>query len=37
LEEQAAQRERLTNDLLEITSTVMGNEKRKLNETDHES
>jgi len=37
LKEQAAQTERLTNALLEITSTVMGNKKRKLSEADQES
>jgi hypothetical protein len=37
LKEQAAQAERLTNALIEITSTVMGNKKRKLSETDQES
>jgi hypothetical protein len=37
LKEQAAQAERLTNALLEVTSTVMGNRKRKLSETSQES
>lgn len=37
LKEQAEQTEKLTNALLEVTRTVMGNKKRKLNESSQET